>query len=103
MAATVLYEDDAKFQEKVASYVNVIKGDGDELLRTVENMEGILTHENPEERVAGVKFITLIIQGLPQRCLSNSQATTLVRYYVNKLEDQPSMVPFVIRGLYELV
>ncbi|XP_077501947.1 MMS19 nucleotide excision repair protein isoform X2 [Amblyomma americanum] len=103
MAATVLYEDDAKFQEKVASYVNVIKGDGDELLRTVENMEGILTHENPEERVAGVKFITLIIQGLPQRCLSNSQATALVRYYVNKLEDQPSMVPFVIRGLYELV
>ncbi|XP_077544058.1 MMS19 nucleotide excision repair protein isoform X2 [Haemaphysalis longicornis] len=103
MDASVLYESDDKFQEKVSYFANVIKADGGLLLEMLESMGHCLTHEKHEERVAGVKFITAVIQALPPKTLQTKQTTALLRFYVCKLDDHPSMAPFVVRSLYELV
>ncbi|XP_075533418.1 MMS19 nucleotide excision repair protein [Dermacentor variabilis] len=103
MDASPLNDGDDKFEEEVARYVNVIKEDKDQLLQMLESMGHILTHKDYQRRATGVRVITNVIQLLPQRYLGKEQTTTLLDYYLSKLEDHPIMVPFAIRGLYELV
>lgn len=103
MDASVLYESEDKFQEKVSYFAKVMKADGGLFLEMVESMGHILTHEEHEERVAGMKFITAVIQALPPKTLQTKQTTALLRFYVCKLNDHPSMAPSVVQGMYELV
>lgn len=95
--------EENKFEENVAQQINAIKGDGKQLLRMVESMGNILTHEDANTRGTGVKFVTRVLQGLPRDALGKEQATPLLRYYTSRLEDHPSMVAWAIRGIYELL
>lgn len=103
LGASVLYESDDQFQEKVSHFANGIKEDAGLFLQLLESMGPILTREEHEERVAGVRFITSVIQALPPMTLRTKQTTALLRFYVCKLEDHPSMAVYVVRGMYELV
>jgi DNA repair/transcription protein MET18/MMS19 len=72
------------------------------LLDLVQGLEPLLTSVEPFDRVKGVQALTRVLEVIPSSLLSTPTTSVLLKFYVEKLYDQPS-VPDLLRGLLALL
>lgn len=69
----------------------------------VENMAGVLTHNDPENRKKGMSFYTAILKGLPKDYLNEMQVKFISKFYIDRLKDHHCVVPPVLEGYSALI
>lgn len=69
----------------------------------VENMAGVLTHNDPENRRKGMSFYTKILKELPQNYLNEMQVKFICKFYIDRLKDHHCVVPAVLEGYSTLI
>lgn len=69
----------------------------------VENMAGVLTNKEPENRAKGMRFYTKILKELPKNYLNDMQVKFISKFYIDRLKDNHRVIPPVIEGYLVLM
>lgn len=69
-----------------------------EITTLVENMAGVLTDKNPENRAKGMNFLTKLLKQLPKDFLTELQLSFISKFYSDRLKDNHRVIPAVLEG-----
>ncbi|CAD0201665.1 unnamed protein product [Chrysodeixis includens] len=89
--------------EQVPSIVTDIISGRLDIADLVENMAGVLTNKDPENRAKGMSFYTKILKGLPNDYLNDLQVKFISKFYIDRLKDNHRVIPPVIEGYSVLI
>ncbi|XP_053605021.1 MMS19 nucleotide excision repair protein homolog [Plodia interpunctella] len=68
------------------------------LTHIVENMSGVLTNKEPENREKGMKFFTALLKDLPKDYLTEIEVKFIASFYIDRLKDNHRVIPPVLEG-----
>lgn len=88
---------------KTSSIVTDIISFHIDITRLVENMAGVLTNKEPENREKGMRFYTKILKELPRDFLSEKQVKYITRFYIDRLKDNHRVIPSVLEGFLAII
>lgn len=74
-----------------------------DITRIVENMAGVLTHKDAENREKGMRFFTNMLKKIPQDFLTESQINFISKFYIDRLKDNHRVIPAVLDGYLTIV
>ncbi|XP_013173453.1 PREDICTED: MMS19 nucleotide excision repair protein homolog [Papilio xuthus] len=74
-----------------------------EITTLVENMAGVLTSKEVDNREKGMRFFTKILMELPQDYLSDIQIKFISKFYVDRLKDNHKIIPTVLEGYLAVI
>ncbi|CAG9787614.1 unnamed protein product [Diatraea saccharalis] len=74
-----------------------------DITNLVENMAGVLTNEEVENREQGMKFFTKILKELPPDYLNETQVKFISRFYIDRLKDNHRIIPSVLEGYLAII
>ncbi|CAK1555240.1 unnamed protein product [Leptosia nina] len=80
------------------SIVTDIVCDRIDITKIVENMAGVLTHRDAENREKGMRFFTKLLKDLPQSYLNQMQVNFISKFYIDRLKDNHRVIPAVLEG-----
>lgn len=69
----------------------------------MEELGPALTHKDAEVRLMGTKFLSNLLQNLPNDLLSESQIEFITKFYCDRMKDHHSIAPQVVIGLLAIV
>ncbi|KAH9638499.1 hypothetical protein HF086_007469 [Spodoptera exigua] len=90
------------FNETHSIIADIVSGHLD-IADLVENMAGVLTNKEPENREKGMSFYTKILKELPRDYLNDMQVKFISKFYVDRLKDNHRVIPPVIEGYSVLI
>ncbi|XP_060801450.1 MMS19 nucleotide excision repair protein homolog isoform X2 [Amyelois transitella] len=68
------------------------------LTQIVENLSGVLTHKEPENREKGMRFFTTLLKDLPNDYLTEIEVKFISKFYIDRLKDNHRVIPPVLEG-----
>lgn len=74
-----------------------------DIAQLVENMAGVLTNKEPENREKGMRFFTKLLKELPKYYLNETQVKFISKFYVDRLKDNHRVIPAVLEGYLTIV
>lgn len=74
-----------------------------EITNLVENMAGVLTNKDPENRLKGMKFFTSLLKELPSGFLTEMQIKFISKFYTDRLKDNHRVIPPVLEGYLSII
>lgn len=74
-----------------------------EITSLVENMAGILTSKEVENREKGMKFFTKLLKETPKDYLSELQVKFITKFYIDRLKDNHRIIPTVLEGYLAII
>lgn len=69
----------------------------------VENMGGILTHKEADNREKGMRFFTKLLKELPKNYLNEMQVKFISNFYIDRLKDHHKVIPDVLEGYLAII
>lgn len=73
------------------------------LLTVVENLGGVLTNKEPENREKGMSFFTKLLKQLPNNLLKESEVGFIAKFYADRLKDNHRVIPAVLEGYLTII
>lgn len=83
-------------------FTDIVSGHID-ITRIVENMAGVLTHKDAENREKGMRFFTNLLKKIPQDFLTELQINFISKFYIDRLKDNHRVIPAVLEGYLTIV
>lgn len=74
-----------------------------DITQLVENMAGVLTNKEAENREKGMLFFTKLLKELPNDYLNEMQMKFISKFYVDRLKDHHRVVPAVLEGYLVII
>ncbi|KAL4706927.1 hypothetical protein ACJJTC_006971 [Scirpophaga incertulas] len=74
-----------------------------DIVKLVENMAGVLTDKEAENREKGIKFFNKILQKLPKNYLNDNQVKFISQFYIDRLKDHHRVIPAVVEGFLIII
>lgn len=74
-----------------------------DITHLLENMEGVLTNKEAENREKGMRFFTKILKELPADYLTETQIKFISKFYVDRLKDNHRVIPNVLDGYLSII
>ncbi|XP_050677802.1 MMS19 nucleotide excision repair protein homolog [Leptidea sinapis] len=74
-----------------------------DITKVVENMAGVLTDKQPENREKGIRFFTKVLSELPNDFLTEMQLKFISKFYTDRLKDNHRVIPKVLEGYLALI
>lgn len=74
-----------------------------DITHLLENMGGVLTNKEAENREKGMRFFTKILKELPKDYLTESQIKFISKFYVDRLKDNHRVIPNVLDGYLTII
>ncbi|KAM3958449.1 MMS19 nucleotide excision repair protein [Aphomia sociella] len=90
------------FQETQSIVTDIMSGRMD-ITNLVENMAGVLTNKEPENREKGMRFFTKLLKELPNDYLSEAQIKFIAKFYTDRLKDNHRVIPPVLEGYLVII
>ena len=75
----------------------------EDISKVVEELGPALTHKDADVRLLGTKFLSNLLQNLPNDLLSEQQVEFITKFYCDRMKDHHSIAPQVIIGLLAIV
>ncbi|CAH2084528.1 unnamed protein product [Euphydryas editha] len=69
----------------------------------VENMGGVLTNKEIDNRERGMRFFTKILSEIPKDFLTEMQIKFVSKFYIDRLKDNHKVIPTVLEGYLYIV
>ncbi|XP_068633868.1 MMS19 nucleotide excision repair protein [Battus philenor] len=91
------------FMEQTDNVVTDIISGRLDITKLVENMAGVLTNKEVENREKGMKFFTKILTELPADYLSIMQIKFISKFYTDRLKDNHRVIPYVLEGYLAII
>ncbi|XP_026748982.2 MMS19 nucleotide excision repair protein homolog [Galleria mellonella] len=90
------------FEETHSIVADMISGHID-ITHLVENMAGVLTNIEAENREKGMRFFTKLLKELPMDYLSEAQIKFIAKFYTDRLKDNHRIIPSVLEGYLVII
>lgn len=74
-----------------------------EITTLVENLAGVLTNKEIENREKGMGFFTKILKEIPQDYLTDTQIKFISKFYTDRLKDNHRVIPAVLDGYVAII
>ncbi|KOB71804.1 DNA repair/transcription protein met18/mms19 [Operophtera brumata] len=100
--ADKIVANDGIFEQTQSIISDMISGHID-ITHLLENMEGVLTNKEAENREKGMRFFTKILKELPKDYLTETQIKFISKFYVDRLKDNHRVIPNVLDGYLTIV
>ncbi|CAF4850723.1 unnamed protein product [Pieris macdunnoughi] len=101
LADEIIKNDDI-INEMQSIVTDIVSGHID-ITRIVENMAGVLTHKDSENREKGMRFFTNLLKKIPQDFLTVTQINFISKFYIDRLKDNHRVIPAVLDGYLTIV
>ncbi|XP_047024879.1 MMS19 nucleotide excision repair protein homolog [Helicoverpa zea] len=101
LADVIIHHGDI-FTETHSIITDIVSGHLD-IADLVQNMAGVLTNNEPENREKGMRFYTKILKELPRDYLNDMQVKFISKFYIDRLKDHHRVVPPVLEGYSVLI
>ncbi|XP_032516454.2 MMS19 nucleotide excision repair protein isoform X1 [Danaus plexippus] len=90
------------FNQTQSIIADVVSGKLD-ITVLVENMAGVLTSKEVEDRERGMRFFTKILKEIPADYLTEMQIKFISKFYVDRLKDNHRVIPAVLEGYLSVI
>ncbi|KAJ8716784.1 hypothetical protein PYW07_003411 [Mythimna separata] len=101
LAERIMSQSDI-FSETHSIITDIVSGHLD-ISDLVQNMAGVLTHIEPENREKGMRFYTKVLKELPRDYLNEMQVKFISKFYIDRLKDHHRVIPPVLEGYLVLI
>ncbi|KAJ8723186.1 hypothetical protein PYW08_003098 [Mythimna loreyi] len=102
LADLIISRSDIIFTETQSIISDIVSGRLD-ISDLVQNMGGVLTSTEPENREKGMRFYTKILKEMPRDYLNEMQVKFISKFYIDRLKDHHCVVPPVLEGYLALI
>ncbi|XP_059057312.1 MMS19 nucleotide excision repair protein [Achroia grisella] len=100
--ADEIIKSDHIFEETQSVVTDIMSGHID-ITHLVENMAGVLTNKDPENREKGMRFFTKLLKELPKDYLLEAQLKFIAKFYTDRLKDNHRVIPPVLEGYLVII
>ncbi|CAH2047442.1 unnamed protein product, partial [Iphiclides podalirius] len=91
------------FIEQTQNIITDIISDRLDITKIVENMAGVLTSKEVDNREKGMRFFTKLLKEIPKDYLTEMQINFISKFYTDRLKDNHKVIPAVLDGYLAII